>query len=164
MDIYMMKSNINIDAICMTMFFCNRRLHCAIKIQKLYKSFIYTYISLYHRAIFQYPMRRKVRFCEVPKPRDWLFECSHRLEIWRASQQQCYRGSFQISKRSDHSWYKSRGFETLRYFMIGRLMGCWNRALVTVELKQILLSQALVFTVKSLWWTKTFLSFEWFAY
>ena len=61
-----------------------------------------------------------VRSGEVSKPLDWHFELSHRFEIWQAPRQQCF------SERLDNSYYKSRGFETLRDLTIRRLIGYWN--------------------------------------
>ena len=55
-----------------------------------------------------------VRSREVSKPRDWQFKLSHRFEIWQAHRQHGCRCACQISERSYHSKYKSRGWEALR--------------------------------------------------
>ena len=86
------------------------------------------------RVPFQYPIIRLiVRSREVSKPRDWLFELSHRLEIWQTNQQHCCRGACQISERSHDCKYKSCSFETLRDLTIKRLIGYWNRAEVPTD-------------------------------
>ena len=50
------------------------------------------------------------------------------LEIWQAHWQHCCRGACQISKRSDNSKYKSRGFDTLRDLKTRRFIWYWNGA------------------------------------
>ena len=78
----------------------------------------------------QYPKRRLfVRSRKVSKPRDWYFELSYRFEIWQAHRQHCCRSACQISKWSDNSKYKSRGFETWRDLTERRLFGYWDGAL-----------------------------------
>ena len=52
---------------------------------------------------------------------------NYRSEIWQAHRQQCCRCACQISERSDHSKYKSHGFETSRGLTIRRLFGYWKR-------------------------------------
>ena len=79
----------------------------------------------------QYPKRSLlVRSRKVSKPRDWYFKLSYRFEIWQAHRQHCCRSACQISKRSDNSKYKSRGFETWRDLTERRLFGYWDGALV----------------------------------
>ena len=78
-------------------------------------------------APFQYPKRRlSVRSRKVSKPRDWYLKLSYRFAIWQAHRQHCCRSACQISKRSDNSKYKSRGFETLRDLTERRLFGYWD--------------------------------------
>ena len=89
----------------------------------------YRFHTLVTRAPSQYPIRRLiVRSREVLKPRDWYFKLSNRFEIWQAHRQQCCRSACQISKRSDNSKYKSRGFETSRDHTIRRIFGHWDGA------------------------------------
>ena len=84
----------------------------------------------------QYPKRRLfVRSRKVMKPRDWYFKLSYRFEIWQAHRQHCCRSACQISKRSDNSKYKSRGFETWRDLTERRLFGYWDGALIVTKAK-----------------------------
>ena len=67
-----------------------------------------------HWAPSQYPKRRLfVRSRKVSKPRDWYFKLSYRFEIWQAHRQHSCRSACLISKRSDNSKYKSRGFTSV---------------------------------------------------
>ena len=76
----------------------------------------------------QYPKRRLfVRSRKVSKPGDWYFKLPYRFEIWQAHRQQCCRRACHISKRSDNSEYKSRGFETLRDLTKRRLLRILRR-------------------------------------
>ena len=95
------------------------------------------YIEMASRAPFQYLIPLVVRSREVSRPRYWRLELCDRSEIWRAPRQPCCRGACQISERYDNSNYESRGFETLWYLTIRRLIGYWNGALVSYHCQVI---------------------------
>ena len=71
----------------------------------------------------------KSSYRKIPRslePRDLYSELFYRLKIRQSSRQHRCRGACHISKRSNNFIAQFRGFETLRDFLIGRLIGYWN--------------------------------------
>ena len=104
------------DIILRSLIFRNSLTPTTAQVADIYLTRCYYALDLLGSWTFiqQADRRLTVRSREASKPRDWMFQWSHRSGIRRASRQRCCRGACQISRDWKSNLTASRLLEVLR--------------------------------------------------